>query len=313
MLIHPLFRLYSADPDAVDAGSIDRGDVVSEDLDDVLDETPEGIKDELPETKEELEAKDEKTKKKEPYIPLSRHNAILNKERERREALQRELSQTQHGDQIASINTEITQAEDKVMKLEKEYAVMLTDGEIEKATAIMAQIRTAERQINEAKSDMKIQAAEIRATERARYNTALERIEAAFPTLNPDHEDFNEEVMQDVVELKSAYELKGLTSTMALQKAVKLIVEPRTSRQEIATTAQPRVSNQELAAERKKDAAIKTAKAVAKTPPSLNHAGLDSDKAGGGAISAQAVMKMSQKEFAKLSEATLAELRGDTL
>jgi hypothetical protein len=310
-MIKPSYTLMNDEPGAAGGGEVDRGDLIDETVEDedIEDKAPEAA--EAPEVAEAAEP--EKTKKKEPYIPLSRHNAILAKERERRESLQRELAQTSRGEQIAGMNEEITAAEEKILKLEKTYAENLTDGELDKATAVMQEIRKTERMMAEAKSDMKIQAAEIRATERARYNTALERIEAAFPTLNPDHEDYSEEVMSEVAELKEAYELKGLTSTQALQKAVKLIVEPRTSKQEIATTAQPRVSNAEVAAERKKDAAIKAAKAVGKTPPSLNNVGMDSDKAGGGAISAAAIMKMNQKEFSKLSEATLAELRGDTL
>lgn len=164
----------------------------------------------------------------------------------------------------------------------------------------------------EAKSDMKIHAAEIRATERARYSTSLERIESAFPTLNPDHDEYDEELMAEVVELKDAYQIKGFTPTQALQKAVKALVEPRTTRQEMATSSTPRVNDKDVAAERKKDAVGRTAAAVGKTPPSLARTGTDSDRMGGPA-DIHAVMKMSQAEFAKLSEDQLAKLRGDTL
>jgi hypothetical protein len=138
-------------------------------------------------------------------------------------------------------------------------------------------------------------------------------VEAAFPTLNPDHDDYDEAAMAEVADLKSAYEMKGLTPTAALQKAVKMIVEPRTTRQEVATSSSPRVGEKDVAAERKKDAVEKTVKAVGKTPPSLSRVGLDGDKLGGGANSAEAVMKMSQKEFAQLSEEALARMRGDDL
>ena len=256
---------------------------------------------------------DPKKTKKDTRIPLSRHKEILEREREQRAALERQLAQFQHGDQIASVNEEITKLENTVLALEKDYAQQLTDGEIEKATATMAKIRNAERNMAEAKSDMKIQAAESRAIERTRYVTALERIENAYPVLNEDHDDFDKDLMSEVIDLKDAYQLKGLTPTLAMQKAVKLLVEPRTSRQEIATSSVPRVSAGDVAAERKKDAVGKTADAVAKTPPSLKDVGKDSDKLGGGRVDANAVMHMSQKEFAALDEKTLAQMRGDTL
>lgn len=316
MILNKFFRLYAPEPG--ESGSVDRGDVLSEDRD-IDPENPDAVKDDpkVRELKEEIEAeeaKDEEPKaKKDSRIPLSRHKEILEKEREQRAALERQLAQYQQGSQLASVNEEITALENNVLKLEKEYANLLTDGEIDKATAVMQQIRKAERDMAESKSDMKIHAAEIRATERARYNTALERVEAAFPTLNPDHDDYDEAAMAEVADLKSAYEMKGLTPTAALQKAVKMIVEPRTTRQEVATSSNPRVNEKDVAAERKKGAVEKTVKAVSKTPPSLSRVGLDGDKLGGGADSAEAVMRMSQKEFAQLSDEALARMRGDDL
>lgn len=309
-------------------GTVDRGDFLptDDDANDIDPENPDAelkadpkvkeLEDELKADKDDGEPDekaDDKVKKKDSRIPLSRHEAVLQKEREKRADLERQLAQYQNGQQVANLNEEITKLEDNVMAMEKEYAKLLTDGEIDKATDLMAKIRKAERQMNESRSDMKIQAAEARATERARYNVALERIEGAYPELNPDHESYSEEITVEVIELKEAYQLKGLTPTAALQKAVKLLVEPRTTRQEIATNATPRVDAKDVAAERKKDAAVKTAKAVEKTPPSLSKTGLNSDKLGGGAVDATAVMKMSQKEFASLSEATLAQMRGDEM
>lgn len=257
------------------------------------------------------DAKDDK--KKNARIPLSRHEAVLNKEREKRADLERQLAQYQTGEQVASINTEITKLEDDVIALEKEYTKLLAEGKLDEASAKMAEIRKIDRGITETKADMKIQAAEARNVERARYNVALDRIESAYPTLNPDHEAYDEEVMAEVVELKSAYQLKGLTPTAALQKAVKLLVEPRTTRQEVATSSTPRVSEKDVAAERKTEAVAKTSKAIASQPANLGKAGLDSDKMGGGRLDAKAVMSMSQKEFAALNEADLAAMRGDSL
>lgn len=307
-------------PEPSDEGSgptaLERGDILEEEKD-IDPENPdaEAAAAELAAKLDEEKAAEAEAKepKKDSRIPLSRHEAVLNKEREKRADLERQLAQYQQGSQLADVNENITALENKVMGFEKEYANLLTDGEVDKATAVMAQIRKAEREMAEAKSDMKIHAAEIRATERARYGTALERIESAFPELNPDHADYQEELMAEVAELKDAYQMKGLTPTVALQKAVKALVEPRTTRQEVATSSTPRVSGKDVSAERKKDAVEKTVKAVGRTPPSLSRTGVDSDKFGGGALDAKQVMGMSQKEFAGLTEAQLSKMRGDTL
>lgn len=323
MKLAPFFRLYAPEPGDSGSGAVDRGDNLPDD--DIDPEDPgaaeaaakaaeDVLKAELDKKVDEDEDEDKDPKaKKDSRIPLSRHKEILEKERAQRAELETKLAQYQNGQQIADVNGEITKLEDSVMKMEKEYAQLLTDGEIDKATAVMAQIRKAEREMNEAKSDMKIHAAEARNTERARYNISLERIEAAFPTLNPDHDSFDEEIMAEVVDLKDAYQMKGMTPTQALQKAVKMLVEPRTTKQEVATTSQPRVGEKDISAERKTEAVKKVADATAKQPPSLSKVGVDSDKMGGGALDAKAVMKMSQQEFSKLNPETLAQMRGDTI
>lgn len=258
------------------------------------------------------EDKDEDDKRKGARIPLDRHEKILAKERAARTELETKLAEYQRGGQVAAINADITGLEASVLKLEKEYATALTDGEIDKATAIMADIRKSEREMAEAKSDMKIEAAEARATERARYNVTLERIEGSYTRLNPDHEDFDPELLGEVAELKSAYESRGRTPTAALQKAVDLLLGAETAKQKDATTVTPRVAEKDVAAERKAAAVVKTVAAVNKTPPNANRVGLDSDKLGGD-LSANDVVNMSQDDFAKLSDSALAKMRGDEI
>ncbi len=280
MIINKFFRLYAPEPDAGGTDTVDRGDLLEDDAyHDRLAETDVPAKDEVKDDPKVKELEDDLTSKQ-------------------RATLERQLAQYQQGGQLADMNAELTAAENNIIKMEKEYATLLTDGEVEKASTLMQQIRKTERDMAEAKSDMKIHAAEIRATERARYSTAIERVEAAFPELNPDHDDFNPESAAEVLDLMEAYKSRGLTPTAALQKAVKMIVEPRTGRQQAAVDSTPRVTEKDIAAERKQAAVEKTSKAVAKTPASLGRAGLDSDKLGGGEMDPRAVMKMSQKEFA---------------
>ena len=138
MILNKFFRLYAPEPG--DTGSVDRGDNLPED--NVVTDV-EDVKDDpkVKELKEEIdaeaeEAKDEEPKaKKDSRIPLSRHKEILEKEREQRASLERQLAQYQNGQQVANVNEEITALENNVLKLEKEYANLLTDGEIDKACA----------------------------------------------------------------------------------------------------------------------------------------------------------------------------------
>jgi len=264
------------------------------------------------EPEEEDDKPEAKAKKPDARIPLSRHKEILEKERSARSDLERQLAQYQQGKQVADLNADITAVETKVIGLEKQYATLLTDGEVDKASAVMTEIRRLERDMSDYKNDMKIQAAESRATERARYNISLERVEVAYPQLNPDHDDFDADLLTDVADLKTTYERKGMTPTDALQKAVKRLAGAETKRQEAAVEVTPNVDAKAVAAERKKDAVGKALAAIDKTPPSTAKVGMDSDRAGG-SMNAKDVMKMSYKDFSALPEESLARMRGDEL
>lgn len=333
-LLRFLLRFYMpgvADGDGGGGGGTDtdRGDdfVPTEDeaegegdTTDKKEEATEGEKkEEIDEKKDDEpkdEKKDDKAKPKDTRMPLARHKEVLERERARREAVEQELAKYQKGEQVAKTNEKLTEAEDGILELEKQYAKALSDGEVEKATGLMTQIRRAERGIVEAKGQLETQAAEARAYERVRYDTTLERLEAAFPQINPDDDSFDKAVVAEMIELKDAYQLKGYTPAQALQKAAKLMLRPETKKQEAATETEARVDKEDvaeaLAKERRTAAKTKNADVANKQPPSTAKVGLDSDKMGGG-ITAKDVMKMKQDDFAKLDETTLAKMRGDEL
>jgi hypothetical protein len=279
--------------------------------------TKEPVTDPLAETEVEVEeegeenAADDKAKgKKDTRIPLARHKELLEKGRQEREALAAELEKYKQGTQVAKVAETIDATETKLIALETEYNKLLADGEIDKATAKMTEIRRTERTINDQKSQMAAQAAEARAYERVRYDTVVERIEEAYPIMNPDHEDFDEVQVKEVLDLQNAYRTNGMTPAAALQKAVKILLGAGTAKAVVATTVTPNVAKEDVAKARK-EAAVGNAVAGAKgTPPSTAKVGLNSDDKGG-ALDAEKVMKMSQKDFDALDEKTLSKLRGD--
>lgn len=261
---------------------------------------------------------DDKKGKKDSRIPLSRHEQILAKERERREAAERELASIRKNEQTTKVNETIAKAEEKVDELQAKYDKELADGNLDKAKAIMKEIRTLERDINDQKVEMKATEATERAVEVARYDIVVDRIEEAYPEMNPQHEDFDRDKMMEVLELKEAYELKGYKASQALQKAVNILLGAANKKQKTATEATPRVNEDDAAAaaakkeERETEARKKAIDAAGKQPPSTAKVGQEHDKAGG-QLDAKMVMKMDQDAFAKLDERELARLRGDEM
>lgn len=324
--LHPMFRRFmrpADDEGSTGGGATDYGNDFTPTDDDAAGAEASPLREAAEPTAEEKalitgedgedgegEEGEDKPKGKGGRIPLSRHEKILAKERERRQELEQQLAQFQRGNEVAKVNTDITAAETKVIELEKKYHAALGDGDIDEAQKLMREIRVLDRDISDLKADMKSAAAESRAVERVRYSVALERVEEAYPELNQDHEDYNPELTQDVVDLKATYEGRGLTPTAALQKAVKRLMGTEGRDQKVATEVTPRVNASDVAAARKKDAVGKVLDATKRQPPGSRNVGLNSDALGGG-LNAKDVMRMGHDDFVKLSDDALSKMRGD--
>ena len=307
-----------AGDDGSDTGGtdvVDRGDgfVPTEDDDEPEAPAP-AAEDPAPAPK--AEDKPEAKPRKDDRLPLARHKEILDKERAARAAVETELQNLKRGQAVASTNEQITATETAILALEKNYTSLLADGELDKAAAVMAQIRASERAIIESKAAFQTQAAEARAYERVRYDTTVERLQEAYPALNDDHADFDSALTGEVMELQAAYRTQGYTPAEALQKAAKVLMGAATTRQQRAVDTDVRVDKADLAAataeERRKAAVTRNLAVAGKQPPSAKDVGVDSDKMGGG-LNARDVIKMPQEAFAKLDESQLAKMRGDEL
>lgn len=253
-----------------------------------------------------------------PKIPLDRHEKILEKVRLERDQLAEQLKQFQGGQAVAKTTVQLNDLDQEILKLEGAFAKLTTDGEHEKAAITMGQIRILERQSLTLQHQAATAVQIAQATEAARYDTALERIEAAFPVLNPEHEDFDITKLRAVAKLSAGYQKMGDTPSAALQEAVKLLVgDPnkatQTAKQTDALEVTPRVDPMEVAAAARKAKAVEKALAARdKQAPDANKVGLNSDKAGGN-ISIENIMKMNDADFSKLPEDVLSRMRGDAL
>lgn len=262
---------------------------------------------------EEAATKAEGENKKDTRIPLSRHEKLMEKGRLEREALVAENEKLRQGQALAKTNETIDKTEEKLLTMEAEYNELLGKGEIEKATAKMTEIRRTERQISDAKVAFQSQVAENAAYERVRYDTTVDRIEEAYPELNEDADEFDKASSEQVVKLMMKFVKAGDDRATSLKEAVRLVMgAPKSRVEKQALDADVKVSKDAIEAERKAAALKKNVEASKKQPSDLSKVGLDSDK-GDTSLTANAVMKMSQKEFAALSEADLAKLRGDSM
>lgn len=286
---------------------------------DDADDEPTTADEDLRAAAEELEEGTEEAKKtgtpksgKGKFIPLDRHEKLLKKERARREELEAQLSQSRAGQQMAQANEDLSRVEDELVAMEAKYNDLLAEGDTQAAAQLMTQIRRKNAELSSitaAQRDAEVMA---RAVEKVRFDEALDRIEEAYPELDPESGDYDEDTYQDVYDLMMAGRQRGLSATKALQRAVARVMGAETTAQKRATTATPRVDENDVASRRRGEAVRRNLDAARRTPPATHRISANNDAAGG-ALTAKAVMNMSEDDFEKLSDKDLARLRGDVL
>lgn len=309
----------SAEPDRGDDFTPTDDDAGGKDDKDEGDESEGGTTDktEKVEKAEKPEKADKTDKTEKPKsIPLDRHEAVLRREREQRQALEQQLADARGAKQLASTNERISELDAEITKMEGEYTKALIDGDTREAQRLMAKIRSTEREASAARTQFETQAAEARAYARARYDAVVDRLEDAYPQLREGSDEYDKDLVSDITAMSTGLQARGLSPVDALQAAVKRLIAPSTAKQETAVEKDVRITSkdvaEQLAKDRKADAVKRNVKDAERTPGDLSKLGMDNDKAGG-RLDGKAIARMSQEQFAKLDDETLSKLRGDTL
>ena len=290
---------------AADEGEGGEGGGEDEGLRGAVEETPDNAEDDKKSTGTPKTGKGK-------FIPLDRHEKLLKKERARREELEAQLSQSRAGQEVVKTNDALERIETELVNMEAQYNELLAEGDIKGAAQLMTQIRRKNTELSNVTAAQRDAEVMARAVEKVRYDEALDRIEEAYPELNPDADEYDDDKYQDVLDLMRAGQQRGLSPTKSLQRAVNRVMGADTAEQKRATTVTPRVDESEIAAKRRSEAVKRNLDAAGRTPPATHRTGAGNDTAGG-ALTAKAVMDMDEDEFAKLSEKDLARLRGDVL
>ena len=269
---------------------------VEEEAEEEVEEEVEEVEDEA---EEEVVAESKSSKKQ--MVPKARLDEVLAKQK----ALQKQL------DEMTAQNEKSAEAPDAYDfdSKEVEYQNMVLDGETEKAVALRREIRKAER----AQLEFEMRQEMNQTVSQDRQMTALQNaaaaMEEAYPVFDSNSDVFDQEITNEVVDLRDAFILKGYDAVDALSKAVKYVVKDHDldqAQESVPSLAGKAQKTDELA--RKRAQVSKKLRAAEAQPPELpgesssNHGekGLD-------------LSSMTEEEFAALPEATLKRLRGDIL
>jgi hypothetical protein len=275
---------------------VDRGD-------EILTQEPEQeevIQEQAPEVEQEQEQEQEE--KKELSIPKARFDEAVRKERSEKEEYARRLKEYEEKEAQRNVAVDYAEAQKHVKELIKQHTNLLADGELEKAADLMEQILEMKELVAEHKAEAKAMTAKDQAREEIKYDALVAKLEADYPQINPEAEEFDKATVRKVQAMMSGLmQTERMTPSQALKEATETI---------LGAVKAPAANTTETGIRRKEAAVTKAMSAKSKQPPSTNSVGLDHDKEGG-ALDSSAIMKMSFDEFVKLPDSKLSELRGD--
>jgi hypothetical protein len=234
---------------------------------------------------------------------------LIRRNKDREADLQRQIADLQKATSAAKTNENLEQAEAQLTELEEKYAQLMLDGSTKEAAAVRQQMRQMERAITIAEARQEAAQAKDAVKAELAYDSAVAQLEEQWPVLNPDAEEFDGELAQEVLELHTGLVAKGMAPAAAIQKAVRYVMSANglTSSNDRGDAApDPKVNG----LKRTLDTKNRNAAAAKAQPPNAVKVGADSNALGGD-VSEASVLKMSQEDFSKLSDEALAKMRGD--
>ena len=249
----------------------------------------------------ELEDAAEVKPSKKQMVPKARLDEVLAKQK----ALQKQL------DEMTAANVKTAEAPDAYDfdTKEVEYQNMVLDGETEKAVALRREIRKAEREQLEFEMRQEMTQTVTQDRQMTALQNAAAAMEEAYPVFDSNSEAFDQEMTNEVVDLRDAFILKGYDAVDALSKAVRYVVKDHDLDQqsEEAPSLSGKVKKtDELAIKRAQ--VTKKLRAAEAQPPELP--GESSSNHGDKGFD---LSSMTEEEFAALPEATLRRIRGDII
>lgn len=211
--------------------------------------------------------------------------------------LQQELDKARANGDRGAASKEFS---DKVDALYTRIATCNAEADIAGAAKAMRELDDLKEQSTTARAQYIANMQAIQVQETIAYNAMVDQVELLVPELNPNDDDFDEELLEDVGDLVKTYEAKGIRPADALKKAVIRLVGKDAFE----------VTKRDLKTEKvqpKKTDIAKNVAAAKKTPPDAQR-GVKKEE-----FTEIDASKLSDEEFKALPESKKKQLRGDYL
>jgi len=267
--------------------------------DDADEETEQKAADEESDEDDEEEVGDEQVSN---YVSKDRFNAVNERMKlaeEQLHAKERELAEEEPEDTTPKFDFD---------SKEVEYMELVTDGEFEKAKTIRQEIRAAEKAEYEADAAQSANNTTARVNEQITFNNKIQELNEEYDTFNPNHEAYDQVLVDEAVDRRDLFVARGLSLADALDKAAREVAKLYDLESNFEKAADDEIAR--LAAEEKSAAPAKKKVDVkkkvdqaGKQPPTMDEGSAQEEQ--------KSAASMTDAEFEALPESTKARMRGD--
>lgn len=267
-------------------------------------ETPEDLEDAGEPTQ-----KAEETPQKEPIrIPKYR----LDQEAAKRRAAEEKVKQLEEMLNNAAPVTDAPELDFDIADSVKAAFDKVLDGDLDNATqAIVDVITSTNKQVLEAaRADAAKQATAItnQTAQKTELDQVIDRLETTYDVFNQESDNYNQDLVQEVLAMQAGYRASGMTDAQAMEKAANnaLVLygfaefEGDAPEQTEAPAAETKTAPSQQVR--------KNVEASKQQPPDLPPSSSREER-----TPEIDIMQLSEEEFDALPEATLRRLRGDSL
>lgn len=172
------------------------------------------------------------------------------------------------------------------------------DGDTDKVVQLSGQARQLEKSIYQDMANTAAAQAGSKAQESVRLDSLIDILEDQYDILNPDSENFDEDKINEILDMQKAFVKNGETPSAAMLKSVGYIMPEQRITDEVAGKRRTNVA--------------KNLKAAAAQAPGTGETGVNSDTAGK-KEEALDLTQMTTEEFDALPAETIKRLRGDAV
>lgn len=253
------------------------------------------------------------SKKDKIYIPKERFDAAVGKARKEAEAARREAEALKAAEKARQGQIDSKKIEAEIDDLEDRLDGARADGNKDEARRIRAEIRQKQNALVDARADVKAAYATAQAVEQVRWDNTVERMEKEHPELDPseDNEAYDQEKVDEIMDLTEAFVAKGESSTEALKKAIRVTYRGAPAPEKDAGAEAAKKKAAEEAAAKRREEAVAKARAASKDAPAAPGKGGKNSDAAGKKTTVTDINKITDEQMDKLPPAELARMRGD--